>query len=194
METITVSDWPSPPWAFTIAPVDVLTRLNMLERCPLDIDTALDGRDETSLRARPAHRAWSATEIICHLRDVEELFELRFRTIVALDEPPILVFGATLTNLAPWRITDLAEHPLNPDRWAEDRQYARNDPHDALAAFARRRRIVVGLLRSLAPADWSRRGVHLREGALMLLDWVARLAAHDANHVAQLRRALDGLV
>ena len=48
------------------------------------------------------------------------------------------------------------------------------------------------LLRSLSPAEWQRGGIHLSRGRLTLADWVARLAAHDDNHVAQLHRALEG--
>jgi hypothetical protein len=40
--------------------------------------------------------AWSAKEIVCHLRDVEELFQLRFHAVVALDEPRLLVLVASL--------------------------------------------------------------------------------------------------
>jgi hypothetical protein len=63
---------------------------------------------------------------------------------------------------------------------------------EALAAFQRRRAEVLVLLRSLSLAEWPRGGVHLSRGRLTLADWVARLAAHDDNHVAQLRRALEG--
>ena len=63
---------------------------------------------------------------------------------------------------------------------------------EALAAFQRRRTEVLVLLRSLSPAEWQRGGIHLSQGRLTLADWVARLAAHDDNHVTQLRRALEG--
>jgi len=41
------------------------------------------------LGRRPDARNWSAKEIVCHLRDVEELFQVRFHMMVALDEPRI---------------------------------------------------------------------------------------------------------
>ena len=166
--------------------------LARLAATPATLAAALQDRASDALLRRPAERAWSATEIVCHLRDVEELFQLRFHTIVALDDPVILVLGADGEQLAPWHIGRGIGHPLDPDRWAEDRQYRRHDPSAALAAFRRRREEVLTLLRSLTEAQWMRRGVHLRNGALSLGAWVARLAAHDDNHVDQLRRALDG--
>src|SRR2546428_10314369 len=90
-----------------------------------------------ALAHRPAPKSWSAKEIVCHLRDVEELFQLRFHTILALDEPTILVLGANSEELAPWRLG--ASHPLDPNRWAEERQYQHHDAREALRAFQRRR-------------------------------------------------------
>ena len=123
---------------------------------------------------------------------MEELFQIRFHTVVALDEPRILVLGAVAGDLAPWRIGGSIGHPLDPDRWADERQYLRNDTGEALAAFGRRRSEVLCLLESLAPDDWQRGGVHLSRGRLTLADWVGSLADHDANHLDQLRRAVDG--
>jgi len=77
-------------------------------------------------------------------------------------------------------------------RWAEDRQYLRNDASAALAAFKRRRTEVLSLLWSLSPAECQRGGVHLSRGRLTMGDWVASLAAHDDNHLDQLARALQG--
>jgi hypothetical protein len=92
----------------------------------------------------------------------------------------------------PWGIRSFAEHPLNQERWAEDRQYGRSDAHDALAAFRRGRGRTLGLLRGLSAEQWERGGIHLRHGRLPLRLWVERLAAHDVNHLDQLRRAADG--
>ena len=111
---------------------------------------------------------------------------------MAIDEPRILTFSATPSNLSPWRIGDQIGHLLDPDRWAEDRQYLRNDAREALAALRRRRTEVLTLLRSLSPTEWQRGGVHLSRGRLTLADWVASLAGHDDNHLDQLRRALEG--
>jgi hypothetical protein len=166
--------------------------LRRLEETPGELERAISGKTDTELSRRPDALNWAAKEIVCHLRDVEELFQIRFHTVVALDEPPILVMGASASDLAAWRIGGAIGHPLDPGRWAEDRQYLRNDTREALAAFERRRAEVLVLLRSLTPAEWQRGGVHPSRGRLTLADWVIRLAAHDDNHVAQLRRALEG--
>ena len=167
-------------------------RVDRLERTPGELEGAIAGKTDAELGRRPDARNWSPKEIVCHLRDVEELFQIRFHTVLALDEPRILVLGANAADLVPWRIGGAIGHPLDPARWAEERQYLRNDTVQALAALQRRRAEVLTLLRSLAPADWARGGIHLSRGRQTLGDWVASLAAHDDNHLDQLRRALDG--
>lgn len=167
-------------------------RLRRLRHTSGELEGAITGKTDSELSRRPGVNSWAAKEIVCHLRDVEELFQIRFHTVVALDEPRILVLGASANDLAPWRIGGAIGHPLDPARWAEERQYLRNDTHEALAAFQRRRAEVLELLQSLSPAEWERGGIHLSQGRLTLADWVARLAAHDDNHVDQLRRALEG--
>lgn len=173
----------------TTSPRALLARL---AATPATLAAALQDRASDALLRRPGEHAWSATEIVCHLRDVEELFQLRVHSIVAIDDPVILVLGADASELARWRIGGRISHPLDPDRWAEDRQYRRAEASAALAAFRRRRDDVLVLLHGLDDAQWRRRGVHLRRGALSLGEWVSTLAAHDDNHVDQLQRALDG--
>ena len=161
-----------------------------LAQTPAELERLIDGRDPAVLSRRPEPKSWSATEILCHVRDVEELFQTRFHTILALDEPVILVLGADAQQLAPWRF--VGNHPLDPAEWAEDRQYARHDPQAALHAFRRRRDEVVTLLRGLSSAEWQRVGIHVGRGRRALAHWVASLAGHDDNHLAQLARALEG--
>ena len=167
-------------------------RVTRLRRTPDEVARVLDGRDDRTLSRRPDGRSWSPKEIVCHLRDVEELFMIRFQTILATEEPMILTFGATPEALVAWGIGGEVGHPLDPDRWAEERQYSRSDGIEALRAFRRRRDEVVGLLDTLSPRQWQRAGIHLARGRLELSEWVASLAGHDDNHLAQLQRAVDG--
>jgi hypothetical protein len=167
-------------------------RLDRLRSTPGEIACLLEDRDRAALARRPDARSWSATEMLCHLRDVEELFLVRFQTILAVDEPPILTLGATPEALTAWGIGGAVGHPLDPDRWAEDRQYARQDPAGALEAFARRRREVLAVLDRLSPGQWQRGGIHQARGRMAMGEWVASLAGHDDNHLTQLRRTLDG--
>jgi len=170
-------------------PVNV--RLARLRSTLEELASLLAGRDRPALTRRPDPGSWSAAEIVCHLRDVEELFLVRFQTILAVDDPQILTLGATPEALAAWGIRGEIGHPLDPDRWAEERQYARQDAGEALAAFGRRRREVIALLDGLNAEQWQRRGIHQARGRMRLDEWVASLAGHDDNHLEQLRRTIQ---
>jgi hypothetical protein len=101
-------------------------RLERLRSRPGVLAGEFRDKTDAELSRRPAARSWSAKDIVCHLRDVEELFLTRFCTMLAMDDPVIVTLAAPPETLAAWGIGALVGHPLDPDRWAEERQYARN--------------------------------------------------------------------
>ena len=147
--------------------------LARLARTPDDLAAAIAGADDAALSRRPSAHAWSAKEIVCHVRDTEEPFLTFFQAMLDLDEPRYDDGGA-------------------PERWVDDRQYRRNDTVEALETFRRRRAESLAFLRHLTPAQWARRGIHPARGMLTLAEFAGLLAAHDGDHVDQLRRALKG--
>jgi hypothetical protein len=143
-----------------------------MEKTPEEFAVLLRGKDDALLCKRPDGKNWAPKEIICHLRDTDELFLGRFQAILTLDEPKF--------------------SPADADRWAEDRQYLRNDVQGALAAFRRRRGEVLKFLRGLKPEQWERAGIHATRGRVTLRDWATLMANHDLNHLEQLKRAFAG--
>ena len=149
-------------------------RLSRMSRTADDVAAAIRGRSEGTLTRRPDSRNWAANEVICHLRDIEEVHLIRFHTILTNDDPRIYA------------------DPSAAERFAEDRQYLRNDAGQALAAFRRRREESLALLRSLTLGQWQRGCLHPTRGRLTIDTFVTILAWHDDNHLDQLRRALEG--
>jgi hypothetical protein len=147
-------------------------RLQRLERTGDELEAAIRGRDDQTLSRRPDGKNWAAKEVICHLRDTEEMFLARFEAIVATNDPK-------LTG-------------VNPDRWAEERQYLTNDAARALTAFRARRGDSLDFLRKLGRDDWQRGGIHATRGRLTIDEFVTLMAWHDDNHLDQLKRALEG--
>jgi hypothetical protein len=152
-----------------------------------DLGAAIAGQPEAALARRPDAASWAAKEIVCHLRDIEAMYLLRLEVIAALDEPMIAAagMGSRVLGLKP------DGNPTAPDRWAEDRQYLRNDTGEALASFRRRREETLAHLAALSPEQWQRGGIHPRRGRMTVVDFVRDMAGHDDNHLAQLRRALE---
>jgi hypothetical protein len=106
------------------------------------------------------------------VRDIEESFMARFQSIMEMDEPRFIA--------------------AEPDRWATDRQYQRNDASEALQAFRTRREETLRFLHGLRPEHWERGGVHSTRGRMTVKDFVGLIAWHDDNHLDQLKRALSG--
>jgi hypothetical protein len=168
-------------------------RLARLARTPDEIAAPINGRNDGDLGRGGAGDGWSAKELVCHLRDIEELCILRFHTMLVMDDPLVFVAGAPPPDPERWGIAGAVPFPLDPERWNSDRQYLRNDAREALAAFRRRRSEVLAFFAALTPAQWRRGSMHPVHGRINFEAWTAAMAAHDDNHVDQLRRALrDG--
>jgi hypothetical protein len=147
-------------------------RLARMQRSADDFAAALKGQSEAALSKRPDAKNWAAKEVVCHMRDTEALFMERFQLIMAMDDPSLI--------------------GPDPARWAEERQYLRNDVTEALAAFRTRRDETLAFMRKLSPADWNRGGMHAVRGRLTLDSFAALMTWHDDNHLDQLKRALEG--
>jgi DinB family protein len=151
-------------------------RLDRMSRTADDLAGELRGQTEAVLVRRPDGKNWAANEVICHLRDIEEVYFVRFHAMLANDDPKLYA------------------DPSAADRFAEDRQYLRNDAVQALASFRRRREESLALLRTLTPEQLQRGCLHPSRGRITIDGIVTMLAWHDDNHLDQLRRALDGKV
>jgi uncharacterized damage-inducible protein DinB len=143
-----------------------------MERTADDFAAAITAVPDAVLGKRPDATNWSAKEVICHIRDTEESFMARFETMLAMDEPRF--------------------PPVEPDRWAADRQYLRNDAAEALATFRARRDESLKFLLGLRPEQWERAGIHATRGRMSIKDFVGLMAWHDDNHLDQCKRALQG--
>ena len=168
----------------------VESRLKRLEETPGDLAKTIAGRSDAVLSRRPLPNKWSAKEIVCHLRDIEELVIVRFHLMLVMEEPRVFVAGVSPSNPELWGIDDLVPVPIDPDRWAEERQYLRNDAGLALQAFHRRRQEVLIFLQRLSPEQWRRGCIFPDDRRSTFVQWTAAMAAHDDQHLAQAERAL----
>jgi DinB family protein len=105
-------------------------RLARMARTPDELAAAIHDQSDAALSRRPDPKNWAAKEVICHLRDTEEVFFVRFHAIVENDELKMYF------------------HPDAAERFAEDRQYHRSDGREALAAFRRKRDDTLQFLRT----------------------------------------------
>jgi len=148
-------------------------RMQRLTRTADDLSAAIKGQSDAALSRRPDGKNWAATEVVCHMRDTEEVFGARIEQILAMDVDPKLI-------------------ATNPDRWAEERQYLTNDAGRALTALRQRRAETLETFGKLTPAQWEKGGLHSVAGRITLDGFLSIMAWHDDNHLDQLMRALQG--
>ncbi len=143
-----------------------------LEKAADNYAAALEGSPPDALTRRPDEKNWAPVEIICHIRDVEESYLGRFKAILEVE--------------------GFKFQTAEADRWAEERQYLRNDALQALSAFRARRKDTIEFLKTLESEQLERTGIHPRLGRKNLAELAEGLSGHDANHLDQLKRSLAG--
>jgi DinB superfamily len=125
------------------------------------------------LRVRPAPGEWSALECIGHIADSEVVVSARVRWILAEDEPELVGYDQAL--------------------WVARLEHNEDDPARLVATFEAMRAANLDLWARRSPVDRQRVGRHRERGAESY-DLTFRLSAgHDRVHLAQARRALDGM-
>jgi len=85
-------------------------RLGRMSRTAEDLAAAIRGQSEAALVRRPDSKNWAANEVICHLRDIEEVYFVRIHAILLNDGPKI--YAESPCWCASWRSARLpASHP-----------------------------------------------------------------------------------
>jgi FMN phosphatase YigB (HAD superfamily) len=131
--------------------------------------TLLADRPPDVWSRRPAPDAWSLTEIVCHLRDIEaEVHVPRLNLILSANSPFLPA--------------------IDTHRWAEERNYAAQSGPDALALLAERRVRLLQMLESLPPRSWGRPARHALLGPTTLAEVASIAADHELLHLRDIRR------
>jgi hypothetical protein len=114
------------------------------------------------------HDQWSVRQIVCHLADVEAAGTIRFRQVIAEDNPVIL--------------------DVKGEQWARSLDYDRRKISNALETFRILRTANHDLLSHLPEETFARSGTHRERGPMTLRDLLQAYAEHLENHVRQLQR------
>jgi len=144
----------------------------MQREAPRTLARLIENVTEAKLTQRPAPDKWSLTEILAHLADDELASTWRYRQMLEHDGPELPGF--------------------DQDLWANLADYTSWKPADALAMFRLLRHANLRMFAHLTPEPWQRQGVHLERGRLTVQDLCRHMAAHDINHIEQVRRILAG--
>lgn len=147
--------------------------LATLASTPKEIARIASGSTDPQLHRKPSPDAWSAQEILAHLRACAEVWGRSIGRMLAEDRPTIRY--------------------VSPRGWIRKTDYLDLGFHDSLEAFSRQRANLIATLEGLDAADWSRGATFTattlgREGTV--LSYADRIAGHELKHLDQLRRTL----
>ncbi|UCD99946.1 MAG: HAD-IA family hydrolase [Chloroflexota bacterium] len=117
---------------------------------------------------------WSFTEILCHLRDVDQEINLP-RVKKVLRETNPFVPG------------------IDSDKWAEERLYFCQNGQQALKDFNSARIELIDILDGLSVEGWQQPARHAIFGPTNLKELVSIIVGHDRLHVRQAYAAVRGV-
>lgn len=146
------------------------------DRDPLEVQAgladalraAIRGLKAAQLERAEAPGKWSIARTVAHLADSEVVFGWRLRVVLAQDRPTITGF--------------------DQDAWSARLGGAYPDVGSAIQQIAILRSTNLALLRSLAPADWDRVGLHAERGPESVRHMAKLYAGHDLVHLRQIAR------
>ena len=145
--------------------------LDALKATPEALTSLLAGVSEAQARsAKGGDENWSVVEVVCHLRDAEEISLQRTEAMCDQDNP--LIAG------------------YDQEALARERNYREADLRSALAGFISFRQRHIVALSALTAEQWERSGQHNEIGQITIFAYALHKASHDAIHCAQIARQL----
>src|SRR5215475_1723821 len=148
---------------------ELKTHLEVAEKSPKEIATAVSGLSPQALRYKPAPDKWSILEILGHLADIEIVYAYRLRQMLA-DKKPVIA-------------------PMDQDQWAKQLGYLDIPAPELVALYGLNRHHNLRLLRRLKPADLEKSAFHPEyQQDVTVATLVEKMAGHGANHLQQIER------
>lgn len=126
--------------------------------------------DEQARALRDGPDGWSIVEIVCHLRDFDDIFLSRARMMLERDHPQLPAY----------------DH----EAMAIERAYQAQSLDEAYGALKASRANFARFFETLTPEQWARGGVHPERDSFSMTDALMQVSAHDLDHLEQITRVL----
>ena len=137
---------------------------------PATLARLIDEAPAESLRLQPQPGKWSVLAILAHLAEDELVSSWRYRQMIENN-------GATLPG-------------FDQDQWTRLGDYDSWEPAGALEMFRLLRENNLRMFARLTREEWQHYGMHSERGRMTVADLVRQMAAHDINHIHQIRSLL----
>jgi hypothetical protein len=145
--------------------------ITYVKKTPAILNTVLRGvTQEQAQQATDGPNGWSVVEVMCHLRDYEQIYYDRLILMLEQDNPLFPNF--------------------NQETLAKERNYASQNLRDAFNTYVETRRKTLTTLNGLTADQWQRTGQHPTMGQVTVLEQALQNVAHDVNHIEQITHTL----
>lgn len=158
-----------------VSPMELMTPwrlLRSLRKTPIILETLLSPIPPEHARRSPDDpNEWSIIEILCHLRDYEQIFFQRATLILHEEEPRLPI-------------------PESNDVMAALGQYKQQELRSVLTSLHTTRQTFIQVLSELREEQWMRTGRHADSFPVTLKEVVLQVIMHDIDHLEQLTHLL----
>jgi FMN phosphatase YigB (HAD superfamily) len=152
------------PNAITAILYSTPAALNTFTRGMTDEEWAYHGRDGE----------WGPTEILCHLRDVDqEIYLPRIKSILSENNPFI--------------------EAIDAHQWEEERKYKQQDGCEVFTEFMGQRKNILGIISAFEQEEWNKKARHTILGPTSMMELLQIYARHDRLHIQQIHQTLDNV-
>jgi hypothetical protein len=147
--------------------------LERLAMTPHRLASISRGIDDERLHFKPDETAWSANDILAHLRAGADVWGKSVLAMIAQDHPTLRY--------------------VSPRTWIRKTNYPQQGFHESLQAYTRQRNELLEALRALDITGWSRGATFtatIKGREHTVLSYVHRIADHEREHSEQLEALL----
>jgi hypothetical protein len=156
-------------------PLSIEQLMGILRETPSHLDASVEGLAPGRLRTAPEPDAWSANDVLAHLRSCADMW--------GDDMVRIGVEGHTTIKT------------VHPRAWIKQTDYPDLDFRDSLRAFTSQREQLLEFLEPLAPETWACAATITVAGRTpierTLHFYGDRMAAHELVHVTQVQQIVE---
>jgi len=146
----------------------------ILYSTPAAVDTLTRNMPEEAWNFHGTGDEWGPTEILCHLRDVDqEIYLPRIKSILAENNPFI--------------------EAIDADQWAEERKYKQQDGYKVFTEFMDQRKNILDIISAFELEEWNKKARHTILGPTSMMELLQIYARHDRLHIQQIHQTLNNV-
>ena len=148
--------------------------LTLLAETPPRLAALTAGLSPAQLHTAPNHDAWSANDVLAHLRACADVWGGCMLTLIAEDTPTL--------------------RAVNPLTWIKKTDYLDLEFRPSLRSFTKQRADLLAVLEPLPREAWSRAATVTGAGKVLertVLFYAQWMAGHERSHVKQVGRIVN---